>query len=519
MVERVSQKSLRVLIVEDSVDDVDLILRELQRSGYQVDHERVDTREGLLNSIERRHWDLIICDYSMPHFSGADALKLIRERKIDTPFIYLSGTLGEETAIDALKQGAQDYLMKGNLRRLVPAIERELREAQQSRERALLEKQVQQLERFEAIGRLAGGVAHDFTNVISSIFGWAQLGEEEAPAGSRLRERFQRIEAEAKRAADITQKLLAFGRKQVLQPITLNLNRAILEIRDFLAPGLGSAIQLRLVLAPDLQTIRADPTQIGQVIMNLCLNAKDAIEKSGTVVIETRNVLVDSTDRLSDCAVRAGRYVLLSVSDNGVGMDAGTQERIFEPFFTTKEIGKGTGLGLSTVYGIVRQHDGLINVHSEIGKGATFEIYFPSLPGVPEDRPAPAQEKPVQGTETILLVDDEDSLREVSQEVLTRLGYKVLTAENGEQATRMFGDHAAEIQLVLLDLVMPGMGGLEALLAIKKLKPVPVILMTGHLTEALSANSIPRDLPLLQKPYSPKTLAQIVRNTLDLKFI
>jgi len=264
---------LRVLIVEDSQDDTALLVRELRRGGYEPTFERIDTPTAMSAAVDSRQWDLVICDYSMPQFSGIDALRLLRDKGSEAPFIFLSGTIGEETAIAALKQGAQDYVMKDNLKRLLPAIQRELGEAEQRRERKRLEHQVQELQKFEAIGRLAGGIAHDFNNALGVIIGWAQLGYDDVPANSPLRENFERIRDQAQHSAGLTRQLLAFARRQVLQPRSLNLNGLVSETTGLLNTAIGEQTELKLALAPDLQMTMADPTQIEQVLMNLCLNA------------------------------------------------------------------------------------------------------------------------------------------------------------------------------------------------------------------------------------------------------
>src|SRR5579871_3922136 len=292
---------LRVLLVEDSADDAALLVRHLQRGGYDVTFVCVDSPEALGAVLEEQQWDLVICDYSMPHFSGTEALKLVREKGVDAPFIFVSGTIGEETAVTALKLGAQDYVMKGSLHRLLPAIQRELREVKERRDRIKLEERLQQLERFKAIGQLAGGVAHDFNNVIGTILGWAQLGIADSASHPTLRERFQKIHDQAQRAAALTAQMLAFARRQVLQPKRLNLNDSITGLTDLLRAAIGDHIELKIVPASDLELIRADPVQIDQVLMNLSLNARDAMPKGGRLVVETRMAELDTEIGRASC--------------------------------------------------------------------------------------------------------------------------------------------------------------------------------------------------------------------------
>src|SRR5690242_5366149 len=447
---------LRVLFIEDSADDAELQARLLRQAGYAIEYERADQPDVLKRLLDKS-WDLIISDYSMPHFRGTDALRLVRKLGIETPFIFVSGTIGEETAVDALKLGAQDYLMKANLNRLIPAVERELRESEERKQRRRLEQQVHQLRRFEAVGRLAGGVAHDFNNVIAAIIGWAEIGSSEAPQDSLLQERFHKIRRQAERAATLTRQLLGFARRQLLQPRDANLNELVREEIALLKNAIGERNTIELNLAQDLLAIRADPGQIEQVIMNLCLNARDAMPKGGQLAITTENAVVSEEQHGIHEYGCPGRYVLLRVRDTGVGMDPDILEHIFEPFFTTKEEGKGTGLGLATVYGIVKQHKGWIEVSSEVDKGTAFKVYFPGL-----DREIdaatefiPAMSAIQGGKETILLVEDEPVLRELVSEILRGYEYRVIEAGSGVEALRLWDEYDGKVDLLLTDMVMP----------------------------------------------------------------
>jgi signal transduction histidine kinase len=508
---------IRVLMIEDSEDDSLLIARELQEGGYNVQYHRVDTPGALSLACDLQEWDLIISDFSMPHFSGTDALHFVRSRHLEVPFIFVSGTMGEETAVSAMRNGAQDYLMKGNLKRLVPAIQRELRDYEQTQERKRLEKHVQQLQKFEAIGRLSGGIAHDFNNMIGAVLGWAELGYEEADPGTKLRERFKKIREQSYRAAKLTSQLLAFGRRQVLQPRKVNLNVFIQEEMNFLGKVIGENIDVRTECAPDLQVIHADPTQLQQVFMNLCLNARDAMPAGGQLTIETKNVTIDEDFCRVNAHATAGRYVSISVTDTGTGMDADTIDHIFEPFFTTKELGRGTGLGLATVYGIVKQHHGSIFVDSEPGKGSSFRIYFPAETGTHEPREPSGDEKALNGTETILLAEDHDGLREAVQEMLHSLGYRVIPACDGMKAVELFEKNAKQIDLVVMDVVMPSKSGLEAYREMCAVRPeIDVVFTSGYAAEARNLSFLlEKGLMFLQKPYDVSRLSQMIRSTLD----
>jgi two-component system cell cycle sensor histidine kinase/response regulator CckA len=509
--------TLSVLMVEDSVEDTQLVIRELRRGGYDVAFERVETPQAMSATLGNRAWDVVICDLSLAQFSGAHALRLLREKNPDTPFIYVSGMIGAETAVDALKQGAHDYVLKGSLKRLLPAIQRELKEAERRREKAELERQVQQHERFEAIGRLAGGIAHDFNNLIGAISGWAELGQNEARNGSGLQDRFRQIGYQAERAAALTTQLLAFARRQVLQPVKLDVNKSISEMRSFLASGMGENIEFQIILDPHLDVIQGDASQFGQITMNLCINARDAMPRGGRLNIETHNVEIGEEFCHRNSEGRPGRYVMLVISDTGIGMDARTVGRLFEPFFTTKELGKGTGLGLATVYGIVKQHDGFLNVNSEVGKGTTFRVYFPSSTGrasQPQPDIAPIS---VIGSETILVAEDHEGVRAVANEILSSHGYTTILAADGQEALRLFRQNPTGIDLVILDVAMPGLSGTEAFTQISAIRPdLPVVFTSGHTSESASLSSkIAAGAVFLQKPYALKALCRIVRSTLD----
>ena len=508
---------LSVLMVEDTEEDTEPVIRELRRGGYDVSFERVNTPQAMSATLDNRAWDVVICDFSLAHFNGANALRLLREKNLDTPFVYVSDTIGEETAVAALKQGAHDYVMKDSLKRLLPAIRRELKEAEQRPKKARLDRRVRQQERFEAIGRLAGGIAHDFNNVISAIIGWAELGQDEAPNGSGLQDRFSQIRNQAERAAGLTTQLLAFARRQVLQPVKLEINKSISEMLSFLSSGMEDDIELKIVLDPNLDVIQGDASQVGQVIMNLCINARDAMPSGGRLIIETNNLEIDEEFCHRNSYGRPGRYVMLVISDTGIGMDAATLDRLFEPFFTTKDPGKGTGLGLATVHGIVKQHDGFLNVHSEVGKGTTFRVYFPSSTGRVNQRQPDSATISVTGPETVLVAEDHEGMREVANETLSSHGYTTILAADGQEALRLFKQDPTRIDLVILDVTMPGLSGPDAFTQMSAIRAdLPVVFTSGHGSESASLNStIAAGAVFLQKPYAPRTLGQIVRSTLD----
>jgi two-component system, cell cycle sensor histidine kinase and response regulator CckA len=509
--------TLRVLIIEDSEDDAVLIVRELEHGGFDVTHLRVDSAGAMRAALDAKRWDLVIGDHTMPGFSGIEAMNIFRERELEAPFIFVSGTLGEDAAVAALKSGAQDYVLKGNLKRLVPAIRRELREVEKRREHKRLELQVRLLQRFEALGRLAGGIAHDFNNMIGAILGWAEIGYEEAPSGTTTRERFRKIADQATRAAGLTRQILAFARRQFLEPRNIDLNLLVAECVNLLEKLIGGQVRVTAALASDLEAVWADPTQIEQVLTNLCLNARDAMPRGGNLRIETSKAEIAQVgDPLCKFA-KPGRYVLLSVSDTGAGMDAATLEHIFEPFFTTKGQGKGTGLGLATVYGIVKQHNGCIDVVSECNQGTTFRVYLPVGTGPAEHRERSVEGEVKGGTETILVAEDSEALAEVAREFLVSFGYTVLVAGSGAEAVRLFEAKHDSVALVLLDVVMPAMSGPDAYAKMRAIRPgLPVVFTTGFVAEATLLDVLAGKRPtVLQKPYGRKSLGQIIRTVLD----
>src|SRR5882762_4764583 len=334
---------LRMMIVEDSEDDTVLVLRELKRAGYDVDFQRVESSDALKAGLSAREWDLIISDFSMPRFSGTDALKLVRSTGSDAPFIFVSGTMGEDTAVAALKNGAQDFLLKSNLKRLAPAVQRALREVDEGRQRKRLELHVIALQKFDAIGKLAGGVAHDFNNLLGVILGESELLLDR-PHDEAMTRGLEMIRESAKRGATLTRQLLAFGRRQVLETKVVNLNSILADVEKLLRRVIGEDIELEFQTEEKLGSIVADPGQLEQVLLNLAINARDAMPEGGKLTINTANLHLEGAYVDRRAVVNPGRYIQMVVSDTGCGMDERTQSRIFEPFFTTKEQGKGTGL-------------------------------------------------------------------------------------------------------------------------------------------------------------------------------
>ncbi len=384
-------------------------------------------------------------------------------------------------------------------------------------ERLELEAQLRSVQRLEAAGRLAGGVAHDFNNIVMTITGLCEMLVDDLAEGDPMREDLKEIDKAADRAAALTRQLLAFSRKQMLQPMLLNLNDVTAEMQKMLRRLIGEDIELELNLDPDLGSVEADPGQIEQVIMNLAVNARDAMPRGGRFAISTANIDLREDRPESARLLKPGRYTLLTVSDTGMGMDEETKSRIFEPFFTTKEAGKGTGLGLATVYGIVRQSDGHIAVETSPGAGATFKIYLPRAEETAEQDRNPVVEGGLdQGSETILIVEDEDGVRSLARRILRKHGYRVLDARHGGEALLLCERHDGEIDLMLTDVVMPQMSGRELAERLAPLRPdMRVLFMTGYTDDAIIHHGVlDSDIDIIQKPFRPEALLRKIREVL-----
>lgn len=641
--EDLAAKHIHVLMVEDSEEDCLLILKQLRRSGIEAAYGRVETAAQLGNALLDGGWDLVVADYKLPSFSAEAALEICREAQLDIPFLVVSGSEGEEIAVRMMKAGASDYIMKGHLHRLVPAIEREMRETAQRREkrrveqellksqqwlsavieasrdgiavlegrkflfanpafielyglchpeeligrdiagvmgseahqqfenwerqrhrgagrltlsevrspgkdghwlkleasvsfatvagkdflvvvvrdirdRRRLEEQLRQSQKMDAIGKLASGVAHDFNNLLTAITGYSQLALQNLLPDHPLRAELGEIQKAADKAASLTHQLLAFSRNQPVARRIVDLNAIVLDMQRLLAPIIGSHIEVRTFLAESLGQVKADPDQTGQVILNLIVNARDAMPNGGKLTIETADVEFDEEAARHHGRLEAGPWVLLSVSDSGCGMDPETQSHIFEPFFTTKAVGKGTGLGLSTVYAIVEQSGGGIWVYSELNRGTTFKIYLPRVDRSPDECSSSAVlPDDAKASETVLVVEDDETVRHLMLQVLARRGYTVLEARHSEEALRICRMQAGPIHLLVTDMVMPGLNGQDLAQRVLELRPsIRTLFISGYAEAALIHQGVQdRREMFLQKPFSPTVFAAKVRATLD----
>lgn len=637
-------KTIRLLIIEDMEDDALLILHELRKGGFEPVFTIVDTEEDMVEALKAQAWDIIISDYFLPRFNGFEALRTAKNHDPDIPFILISGAIGEDIAVAAMKAGAHDYLMKDNLKRLIPAVKRELHDAQVRRahrksesdlkdsknmlqsiidnaaavinlkdtqgnyilinkqyetlfhinndqikgkndydifpkevadalrendykvidansamefeeviphngdphiyisvkfplcdasgvptsvcsictditERKKLEAQFQQAQKMEAIGTLTGGIAHDFNNLLAVIIGNAELLEEQIQRGHYKADYLDEIKSAGQRATNLVHQLLAFSRKQIIKPKLINFNSILKNLEKMLGRIIGEDILLKIIPFAGLWPVNIDPGQVEQVIMNLAVNARDAMTGGGNLNIKTENIELQ-VGHFHDHDVEnlPGPYVMVTVSDTGIGMDAETRKRAFEPFFTTKEIGRGTGLGLSTVYGIVKQNRGYVWAYSEPGHGTTIKIYLPKgKEDTAEFQRAKTVEGSFEGSETILVVEDDHSLRKLSRTIFERYGYKVLDAKSGREALRIAREYEGAIQLVLTDVVMPEMNGAELVKHLIRLKPdLKFIYMSGYPENTILSRGLSNsNFNLIEKPFSSETLVGKVRMVLD----
>jgi signal transduction histidine kinase len=491
---------------------------ELTRGGYRPNFRHVSGATDFLDALDSR-FDIVLSDFVVGDFGALQALRIIQERAVDLPLIVVSGRADETDLQAALKAGAADHVTRRNLLRLNAAVERELTGVRMRHDRVRLEEQFRQAQKMEAVGRLAGGVAHDFNNLLTVITGYSDMLLAGRDLKDSQRTALEEIRRSAERGGALTHQLLAFSRRQPLEARSVRINDLVMQLQKLLRRLIGEDIELVTIPAASEDCVEADPGRLEQVMMNLAVNARDAMPHGGKLTIETSLVHVDEAFSAKRLGVRPGKHVVISISDTGVGMDEMTQSHLFEPFFTTKNPGQGTGLGLATAYGIIRQSGGAIAFQSELGKGTTAKIYLP-LTVARKRTPAvddPTLHAPVTGAETVLLVEDETRVRKLMAGVLSSRGYRVLEATRGEEALRVCQEQGAGIDLAVVDVVMPEMSGPEFVRRLRPLCPsMRVLFISGYTDEAIVHHGIEESgAAFLQKPFLPDALARKVRQVLD----
>jgi two-component system cell cycle sensor histidine kinase/response regulator CckA len=510
---------LHILHLEDDPNDALLVKSALESAGITCRTTCVQCRDDFVAALEGGGIDLILSDFSLPMFDGIAAVQTVRAGWPDLPFILVSGSLGEQRAIDSLKSGATDYVLKKDLFRLATAVRRAMREVEERAERLRLEAHFVEAQKMEVIGQLVSGVAHDFNNILAVIIGYSDLITEDASARGPLRKYVDEIRHASDRAAGLTRQLLVFGRKQTVIPVVLDLNEVVIELKEMLRRLIDENIEMTTVLEEGIGHIRADAGYLGQVLMNLVVNARDAMRNGGKLTIATANVTLDEWPARAQARAVPGDYVMLSVSDTGTGMTDDVKALLFEAFFTTKPAGKGTGLGLVTCQTIVHQSGGYIDVYSEVDKGSVFKVFFPRVVQPLDVAARTIHAGPLpRGTETLLVVEDEPSVRHLARSVLSGLGYEVLSAANGQDALHVAREHkGSAIRLVITDVIMPLMGGKVMAEWLKATYPDLKILFTsGYTEDAISRHGVLEpSVEFLPKPYTPATLARKVHQLLD----
>jgi signal transduction histidine kinase len=510
------EQAFRILHLEDIVEDSELLTATLEADGMACHIRRVDTEHDFRSALAEGGWDLIVSDFSLPSYDGLSALAVVREEAPGVPFLFVSGAIGEDRAIDTLKKGATDYVLKNHLSRLAPAVRRALVEKVEHEnllraEEALRvsEEQLRQAQKMEALGRFAGAIAHDFNNLLNVIVGYTEVLQRGLPADDPRRRAAGEILKASDRGAALVRQLMAFGRRGAISPREVDVNAAVQEVAQMLRRLLGVDVELELDLTPEPLMVSADPGQVERVLMNLAINARDAMPGGGRLSIQTRGEWLTEAANLPP-----GSYVRLVVRDTGLGISPDVLPRIFEPFFTTKGPGRGTGLGLATVYAIVRDYGGAVEVESELERGSTFVIRLPQV-----KRPASARpQAPVEsgltrgGHEKVLIVEDEEALRNLMSASLTEMGYTVTEAPNGEEGLRLA--QALRPDLVVTDAVMPRLSGRELVEQLARMGQRPAVLFISGYGDA--GASVPGEpFGFLAKPFTSSDLAARVRSLLD----
>lgn len=491
---------LRLLLIEDSELDAELEEQELRKGGLIFQSRRVEDRVALEKTLREWQPDLVISDFSLPALSGIDVLGIVRSLSPEVPFIFCSGTIGEERAIEAMKRGATDYVVKDRLGGLYVRVRRALEEAKERSRRKHLEEELRQAQKMDALGRLAGAVAHDFNNLLTAMLSFGELALRKLKQNEPARADVEEIYNAAESAAGLTRQLLSFSRKSPAVLRAVEINAVVSTMAKLLGRLLGGDISIQLKLAPAPLPVMADSGGLEQIILNLCVNGRDAMPKGGTLTIETK--------------AAEGNQVILKVSDTGVGIDPMIVPRIFEPFFTTKEDGKGTGLGLATVYGLAQAFGGNVSVSSEIGRGTVFSVCMRGTnnsEGGSTSTTTVIRPSLPTGHETIIVAEDSPAIRMLISQVLGTQGYKVLEATDGTTALQLASEYKGDVHLLLTDVVMPGLGGFELAARLREKRPALKVLILSGLTDEPGLEGY----AALAKPFTPIRLSEAVRRILD----
>ena len=515
----ISRDRRQILVVDDDETSRLLARMNLEEAGYTVT-EACDGRQAL-QIFDSMQPDAVLMDVMMPHVNGYEACAEMRERENAwaLPIILMTSLDDAESIQRAFAVGATSFVIKPvNWDVEVQRIRYALRAAQAMRDVRDSEIRLRQSQKMEAVGRLAGGVAHDFNNLLAAIISYAQLSLGDLDPTSDVHEFVSEIKAAGERAATLTRQLLSFSRKDVLQPTVVNPSRVVEDMRGLLERLIGHDMHLAVGVDPGLGMVYMDEGQLEQIVMNLVVNAADASPDGGEIRIKLENVELDVAGLRANEPSKLQRFVMLAVRDTGVGMDEDTKSKIFEPFFTTKQEGHGTGLGLSTVFGIVGRIGGHINVYSEPGKGSTFKVYLPLDTRTTEDEDVrPASSVSLTGSETILLVEDEQAVRRAVSLTLQKQGYQVVETEDAEEALQKFQELEDQTDLLITDLVMPGMNGKELAEHLIRLRPdLRMLFISGHTeNQILHDFMLGRNTRFLQKPFAMHSLLVTVRALLD----
>jgi signal transduction histidine kinase len=512
-------RHVSILLIDDDPQAEALIEMALLDAHFERKIEVVTTASAGLARVKAGEHDIYLVDQRLPDGTGIDLIRTAKDFGADKPFILMTGYGSGALDEAALREGAADYVEKHLVAaHLERSIRYSLRNWQAGRMLHDREEQLRQSQKMEAIGRLAGGVAHDFNNLLTAVIGYTDMIGERTGIDDHTAREVREIRRAADRGAALTRQLLAFSRKQFLNPTVININESIAGLLHMLPRLIGDHIHTDARLGTGLGFVKADASQIEQVIVNLVLNARDAMPTGGYVTIETSNVeLGEGGLEAEGLRLRAGPYVMLAITDTGVGMDEVTRVHAFEPFFTTKAKGKGTGLGLATVYGIIDQSGGAIAVKSALNRGTSIRIYLPVTTASPEQERPQITPLATEGTETLLLVEDNDAIREISARALRRRGYTVHEARDAEEAIELTIKAARKADMLITDVVMPGLSGPNLAARLMQQNPrIRVLYMSGYTEDATEVHgTFWGGVPLLQKPFSPAQLAERVRMALD----